>query len=197
MLIRNLRGLIRKAGNTMTLVNDTWAANLNPSPKVHKMYKSLTATAVSGSAVTDTEPYFNKNCPFDMKIVGFEVQCVSVVGSNFNGSGSAMTVTLQSSNEIDVSPAAPTTVVWDTVVTVNASGSVQDTDKMLFEAPGNVSGLLNPSMDQTFVEVPRGGSVRTTLSTQARDAIGAGSTPVDLLAIVHYIPTELKENRYG
>lgn len=181
----------------MSLVTDNWAANLNPTPKVVTMYKTLSATAVSGSAVTDTEAFYTKNCPFSAKIIGFEVQCVSVSGGGFNGSGSALTVALQSSDEVDASPATPTVVSWDTVVTVNASGSVSNTDKMLFQAPSNASGLLNTSMDQTYVAIPKGGSLRATLSAQARDSIGvAGSTPVELLAIVKFVPTALKEQRY-
>ena len=194
----NLLDLIVKRGKTMTLVTDNWASNLNPAPKPRQMYKTLSVTAVSGSAVTDTEAFFTKNCPFPIKIVGFEVQCVSVSGAGFNGSGSAMTVALQSSNEVDTSPTSPTSVVWDTVVTVNASGSAQSTDKMLFSAPGNVSGLLNPSMDQSWVAVPKGGSLRATLSAQARDSIGInGSTPVELLAVVDFIPTDLKTQRHS
>ena len=180
----------------MSLVTDNWASNLNPTPKVLTMYKSLSATAVSGSAVTDTEAFYTKNCPFPVKVLGFEVQCISASGAGFSGSGSALTVTLQSSDEVDASPAAPTAMTWDTVVTVNASGSVSNTDKLLFEAPGNASGLLNPSMDQSFVDVPAGGSLRATLSAQARDSLGAGSTPLELLAVVQYIPTAIKEQRY-
>ena len=181
----------------MTLVQDNWADNLNPTPKPLQMFKTLLATAVSGSAVTDTKSFYTKNCPFAIKVVGFEVQCVSVVGSGFSGSGSNLTVALQSSNEVDTSPSSPTTVVWDTITTVNASGSVSNTDKMLFSAPSNVSGLLNPSMDQSFVAVPKGGSLRATLSAQAHNAILGSSTPVELLAVVDYIPTELKEQRYN
>jgi hypothetical protein len=181
----------------MSLVTDNWATNLNPTPKSFKMYKTLSATAVSGSAVTDTENIYSKDCPFAAKIVDFEVQCVSVSGAGFSGSGSAMTVALQRSDEVDVSPAAPTTVSWDTVVTVDASGSVSDTDKLLFRAPDNASGLLNVSLDQSFVAVPKGGSLRATLSAQAKDAIGAGSTPVELMAIVTLVPTALKGQRYS
>ncbi len=180
----------------MALVTDTWGANLNPAPKTFTMFKTLSATAVSGSAVTDTEAFFTKDCPFAAKVLSFEVQCVSVSGGGFSGSGSALTVALQSSNEVDLSPTAPTTAVWDTIVSVNASGSVSNTDKMLFEAPGNASGLLNPSMDQSFVAVPKGGSLRATLSAQARDSIAAGSTPVELLAIVTCAPTDLEGKRY-
>jgi hypothetical protein len=182
----------------MSLVTDNWAANLNPVPKPGQMYRTLSATAVSGSAVTDTEAFFTKSCPFPIKIVGFEVQAVSMSGGGFSGSGSALTVALQSSNEVDVSPAAPTAVVWDTVVSVDASGSAQSTDKLMFSAPGNVSGLLNPDMDQSFVAVPKGGSLRATLSAQAADALGvAGSTPVELLAVVDFVPTDLKTQRYS
>lgn len=181
----------------MTLVTDNWAGNLNPTPKTLQMFKTLSAIAVSGSAVTATGAFYTKNCPFPIKVVGFEVQCVSVVGSGFSGSGSNLTVALQGSDEIDTSPAAPTAVSWDTIVTVNASGSASDTDKLLFSAPSNVSGLLNPSMDQSYVAVPQGGSLRATLSAQAYDAIGAGSTQVELLAVVDYIPTSLKAQRYN
>lgn len=173
----------------MTLVNDTWGANRNPTPKLFKMYKTLTATAVSGSAVTDTDNFFNKNCPFPVKVIGFEVQCVSVSGAGFSGSGSNLTVALQTSDEIDASPASPTAITWDTAVTIDCSGYVASTDKKLFGAPSNSGEVLNVSLDQTYVAVPKGGSMRATLSAQAHDAIGAGSTPVELLAIVECLPT--------
>ncbi len=181
----------------MTLVVDNWADNLKPAPKTFTMYKTLSVTAVSGSAVTDTEAIFSKNCPFAVKVLSFDVQCVSVSGGGFVGSGSALTVALQSSDEVDASPSSPTAVSWDTIASVDASGSVSNTDKLLWSAPSNVSGLLNPSLDQSFVAVPKGGSLRTTLSAQARDAIGiAGSTPVELLAIVTCVPTSLKDQRF-
>lgn len=181
----------------IVVIPDTWGDNLNPAPKSVKMYKTLSVTAVSGSAATDTGNFFTKDCPFPMQIVGLEIQCVSVSGGGFNGSGSNLTVALQSSNEVDSSPSSPTAVVWDTVVTVDASGSVSNTDKMLFAAPSNASGMLNPSMDQSWVAIPKGGSMRATLSAQARDAIGvSGSTPVELLAIVECVPTALKARRY-
>ena len=182
----------------MTLVTDNFAANENPMPKVFTMYKTLNATAVSGSAVTDTEAIFTKDCPFPVKVLSFDVQCVSVVGSGFSGSGSALTVALQSSNEVDASPAAPTAVVWDTITSVDASGSVSDTDKLLWSAPSNASGLLNPSLDQSFVAVPKGGSLRATLSAQANDAVGVGfSTPVELLAVVTFVPTAWRDQKYS
>ncbi len=183
----------------MALVTDNWSVNLNPSPKSHKMFKTLSATAVSGSAVTDTENYFNKDCPFAMTVVNFEVQCVSVSGAGFNGSGSALTVALQRDTNVDVSPTAPVTPTWsDTLVTVNTSGITASTDKLLLSAPANSGSIVNASLDQSFVDVPRGGSLRATLSAQAADTIGvAGSTPVELRAVISYIPTELKEQRYG
>lgn len=181
----------------MTLVTDNFAVNQNPTPKQLQMFKTLSATAVSGSAVTDTEAFYTKDCPFPIKVVGFEVQSISVSGGGFSGSGSNLTVALQSSDEVDTSPGAPTSVVWDTITTVDASGSAQGTDKMLFSAPGNVSGLLNPSLDQTYVAVPEGGSLRATLSAQARDSIAAGSTPVELLAVVHFIPTAWRDQRFN
>jgi len=178
----------------MTLVTDTWGANRNPSPKPIKMYKTLSVTAVSGSATTDTENYYNKNCPFPIKVLDFEVQCVSVSGAGFSGSGSNLTVALQSSTTKDTSPTQPSSASWNTVVTQDASGSVSSTDKLLLRAPSNASGLFNLSLDQTYVAVPKGGSLRATLSAQAKDAIGvAGSTPVELLAIVTCIPTEVTD----
>lgn len=181
----------------MGLVTDTWGANQNPTPKTIKMYKTLSATAVSGSAVTDTEAIFTKNCPFALKVVAFEVQAVSLVASGFAGSGSNLTVALQTSNEVDVSPAAPTVISWDTAVTVDCSGISSDTDKSLFKAPSNAGDRVNVSLDQTWTAVPKGGSLRTTLSAQANDAVGVGfSTPVELLAIVTCVPTETRDQRY-
>lgn len=176
----------------MGLVTDTWGANRNPTPKTFKMYKSLTATAVSGSAVTDTENIFTKDCPFPVKVVGFEVQAVVLTAADFSGSGSAMTVALQTSNEVDASPATPTTVVWDTAVTVDCSGIASGTDKKLFVAPSNAGDRVDVGLDQTYVEVPKGGSMRTTLSAQAKDAV-SGSSSVELLAIVECIPTLTKD----
>ena len=181
----------------MGLVTDTWGANLNPAGKPFKMYKTLNATAVSGSAVTDTEAIFTKDCPFDVKVVAFEVQVVSLVASGFAGAGAALTVALQTSNEVDDSPTSPTTVVWDNAVSVNVAGSASDTDKLLVSAPSNASGVVNASLDQTWTAVPKGGSLRTTLSAQANNALGVGfSTPVELLAIVTCVPTATRDKRY-
>jgi len=161
------------------------------------MWKRLEATAVSGSAVTDTEAYFNKSCPFAVSIVGFEVFCVSVSGAGFSGSGSALTVALQRSATVDASPTAPASAVWNTVISVDCSGSVSSTDKKLFNAPSNSGDLLDVSLDDTYKAIPQGGSLRVTLSAQAKDAIGvSGSTPINLLAMVECIPTEVKDMRY-
>jgi len=193
--LESLWPYLKERGRSMTLVTDNWATNLNPTPKTFKMYKTLSATAVSGSAVTDTETFYNKNCPFDLKVVDFEVQCVSVSGAGFSGSGSNLTVALQTSTTVDTSPAAPVSASWNTAVTQDASGYVASTDKVLFRAPANSGEVLNVSLDQTYTAVPKGGSMRATLSAQAKDAIGAGSTPVELLAIVTCIPTALKDQR--
>ncbi|KKN70890.1 hypothetical protein LCGC14_0426810 [marine sediment metagenome] len=181
----------------MSLVTDNWATNLNPTPKPFKMWKTLSATAVSGSAVTDTENFFNRNCPFAVNVLGFEVHSVSVSGAGFNGSGSALTVTLQRDAVVDSSPGAPGAADWNTLVSANASGVAASTDKLLFSAPANSGAVINASLDKTYISVPQGGSLRTILSAQARDSIGvAGSTPVELLAIVTCVPTELKDRRY-
>lgn len=183
----------------MTLVTDNWKTNLNPTPKTFKMYKTLSATAVSGTpSVTDTKNFFTKDCPFTVDVIGFEVHSVSVSGGGFSGSGSNFTVALQRDTNVDASPASPVTPTWpDTLVTVDASGYVAGTDKLLFSAPANSGAVLNASLVKTYVEIVKGSSLRATLSVQAADAIGwDGSTPVELLAIVECIPTEIKDQRY-
>jgi len=179
----------------MTLVTDNWGANRNPAPKSFKSYVTLSATAVSGSAVTDTGTFYNKSCPFPIKVIGFEVQAVSVSGAAFNGSGSNLTVALQSSTTVDTSPAAPVSASWDTVVTADCSGIVASTDKQLLRAPSNSGTVVDVGLDQTYTAVPKGGSLRATLSAQAHDAIAEGdvTTPVELLAIVEYVPTEVND----
>jgi hypothetical protein len=180
----------------MTVVTDNWATNLNPAPKPFKMWKTLSATAVSGSAVTDTESFFNRDCPFAVNVIGFEVHSVSVSGDGFSGSGSNLTVALQRDAVVDASPASPGAASWNTLVSVDASGVAASTDKLLFAAPANSGYVINASLDKTYQAVPQGGSLRATLSAQAHDAIGAGSTPVELMAIVTCVPTALKDRRY-
>jgi hypothetical protein len=180
----------------MSLVTDTWGANRNPTPKKLVMYKTLSATAVSGSAVTDTENFYNRNCPFPLQVIGFEVHSVSVSGAGFSGSGSNLTVGLQRDAVVDASPAAPGAATWNTLVSVDASGVAAGTDKLLFSAPSNSGHVINASLDNTYVAVPRGGSLRATLSAQAKDAIGAGSTPVELLAVVTCVPTDKHDQKY-
>jgi len=193
-MLKGTPSALFNGGITMTLVTDNWGANRSPAPKSFTSYVTLSATAVSGSAVTDTETFYNKNCPFAMKIVDFEVQSVSVSGAGFSGSGSNLTVALQSSTTVDTSPAAPVSTSWDTVVTVDCSGSVSSTDKQLFRAPSNSSDKVDVGLDQTYTAVPKGGSLRATLSAQAKDAVGvSGSTEVELLAIVTYVPTEVND----
>lgn len=176
----------------MSLVTDTWGANRNPTPKSFTMYKTLTATAISGSAVSDTASIFNKDCPFPVKVIGFEIQSVVLTAGDFSGSGSAMTVRLQTSDEVDTSPASPTSVVWDTAVTIDCSGIASSTDKRLFAAPANAGDRVDVGLDQTYVAVPKGGSMRATLSAQAKDAVSVSSA-VELLAVVKCVPTAVKD----
>lgn len=182
------------------LVTDNWGANRNPTPKVLTLYKTLSVTAVSGEAVTDTENFYNKDCPFPIKVLGFEVQCISVSGDGFSGAGAALTVALQRDINVDASPTAPVTPTWPhTLVSVNTSGVTASTDKLLFAAPANSGSIVNASIDQSYVAVPKGGSLRATLSAQATDSIGVSpaSTPVELLAIVKYIPTATRDQLYN
>ena len=175
----------------MSLVTDTWGANRNPTPKPFKMYKTLSATAASGVPGTATGAFFTKDCPFAVKVLGFEVQAISVSGGGFVGSGSNLTVTLQSSVTVDASPAAPISPAWLNVVSVDTSGVTASTDKMLLNAPANSGSVVNASLDQSNVAVPKGGSLRATLSATSADAVA--STPVELLAIVECVPTETKD----
>lgn len=182
----------------MILVTDTWGTNLNPAPKTFKMYKTLSATAVSGESVGDTGNMFTKDCPFPVDIIGVEVHAVSISGGGFNGAGSALTIAVQSSDEVDTSPASPTSVGWDSVATNNSAGTLDNQpNKLLWSAPSNVSGVQNVSMNKDNVSIPKGGSLRTTLACQAENAIGvSGSTPVEFLVIVECVPTVTRDQRY-
>jgi len=173
----------------MPLVPDSWSTDLNPSPKTFKIAKVLNAVAVaSGAAVTDTENFFTKDCPFDVEVVGVQGVMRTVVTSGIGASG-AVTVIVQSSQEVDASPAAPTTPTWDTLVSsVECSGVA--VDGLCFDAPGDGTNTL----DQTNVAVPEGASLRATLSN-TQDSPGASGT-VEILVIAECRPIEVKDRRY-
>ena len=176
----------------MTLVADTWGSNLNPVPKTFKMAQVLTATpSVSGTAVTATANFFTKNCPFNVEVVGVKAVAQVLTPAHFNGAGGAVSVIVQRSDEVDTSPATPATAGWDTLVS-SVSCKDKSTDEQCFDAPGDGTNTL----DQTYVSIPKGGSLRATLSAQVENTyVGSGST-VTILVIVECRPTNLHEQRY-
>lgn len=176
----------------MSLVTDNWADNLNPAPKTFKMTEVLSATATaSGVAVTDTESFFTKNCPFATEVVSVQAVMRTITTSGIGASG-AVTVIVQASQEVDASPSAPTAVVWDTLVaSVECSGVA--VDGQCFDAPGDGTNTL----DQTYVAVPEGGSLRATLSNrQDSPGVAGANGEVEVLVIAECRPTELKDRRY-
>jgi len=176
----------------MSLVTDTWGINLNPPPKTFTVAKVLSATAMaSGTAVTDTKNFFNKDCPFPVEVVGVQGVMRDITASGIGASGS-VTVTVQASQEVDVSPAAPTTPTWDTLMSaVQCSGVA--VDGRCFDAPADGTNTL----DQTYVAVPEGGSLRATLSNkQDSPGIAGANGAVEILVIAEFRPTRLKEQRY-
>lgn len=176
----------------MALVPDTWGANLNPSPKTFKIAKVLSATpSTSGAALTDTQNIFMKNCPFALEVVGVQAVMRTITAASHDGAGGAVTVLVQSSQEVDTSPGAPTTPVWDTLVaSVECRGDA--VDALCLDAPGDGTTVL----DQSVVAIPEGGSLRATLSAQVEDAHSPADSPVAILLIVECRPTELKHQRY-
>ncbi len=176
----------------MSLVTDNWESNLNPSPKTFSIAKVLSATAAtSGLAVTDTQNFFNKDCPFPVEVVGVQAVMRTITTSGHNGAGGAVSLTTQMSHEVDASPAAPSTSVWHTLV---ASDDIKGdaVDAQCFDAPGDGSKTL----DQTYVAIPQGGSVRATLSAQVEDAWAHDPIEVEVLVIATFRPTAIKDRRY-
>lgn len=176
----------------MSLVTDNWAANLNPAPKTFKIAKVLSATPnTSGSAVTDTVNFFNKDCPFDLEVVGVQAVMRTITTASHDGTGGAVTLIAQASQEVDVSPGAPTTPVWDTLV-ASEECRADAVDALCLDAPGDDVNVL----DQTYVAIPQGGSLRVTLSAQVEDAHSPADSLVEILVIVECRPTEVKDQRY-
>lgn len=176
----------------MSLVTDNWATNLNPSPKTFKIAKVVSATpTTSGAAVTDTENFFNKDCPFALEVVGVQAVMRTITTASHDGTGGSVTIITQASQEVDASPAAPTTPAWDTLV-ASEECKADAVDALCLDAPGDGSNVL----DQTYVAIPEGGSLRTTLSAQVEDAYGGAGSLVEILVIVECRPTEIKDRRY-
>lgn len=176
----------------VNLITDTFGTNSNPPSKTFKMVKTLSATpTTSGAAVTDTENFFNKDCPFPIEVISVVAVVQSLTTADFNGTGGAVSIIVQRSDEVDASPAAPTTPGWDTLL---ASASIKDkaTDALAVAAPGDGTHVL----DQTYVAVPKGGSLRATLSAQVEDTYASTGSLVTVLVIVECRPTGLKEKLY-
>jgi len=176
----------------MALVTDNLATNLNPAPKTFKIAKILSAIpTTSGTAVTDTESFFNKNCPFPVEVVGVQAVMRGITNADFNGTGGAVGVITQVSQEVDVSPAPPTTPVWDTLVASVECKAVVG-DGRCFDAPADGTNVL----DQTFVAIPRGGSMRCTLSAQVENTYAGSGSEVEILVIAEFRPTDPKDQLY-
>ena len=176
----------------MGLVTDNLATNLNPAPKTFKIAKVLSATpTTSGVAVTDTENFFNKDCPFACEVVGVQAVMRTITTADFNGTGGAIGVAVQASQEVDASPAAPTTPTWDTLV-ASEECKADAVDALCFDAPGDGTKTL----DQTYVAIPKGGSLRATLSAQVENTYSGDGSLVEILVIAELRPTELKDRRY-
>lgn len=176
----------------MALVTDTLGANRNPPVKGITLAKVLSATpTTSGAALTDTENFFLKDCPFALDVLSVKAVCRSLTTANFDGTGGAVSVVVQSSDEVNTSPAAPTTITWDTLLT---STSIKDkaTDAVAFTAPGDGTNVL----DQTYASIPKGGSLRATLSAQVEDAYSGSGSAVEVLLIVECVPTDVKAKKY-
>lgn len=176
----------------MTLVTDNWAGNLNPPSKTFKIAKVFSATpTTSGTAVTDTVNFFDKDCPFDVEVIGIQAVMRTITTANFNGTGGAVGVTVQSSNEVDTSPSPPTTPSWDTLVS-SVDVKAVAVDALAFDAPGDGTNVL----DQTYVAVPEGGSLRATLNAQVENTYSGAGSLVEILIIAECRPTDTKDRRY-
>jgi len=180
-------------GKIMTLVNDTWSANLSPAPKTFKIAKVLSSEVItSGAAVTVTANFFVKDCPFDVEVVGVMAIMRAITVADFDGANAALGVIIHNSDEVDASPTTPpTTVVWDTLV-ASVDCKAIAADALCFDAPGDSTNVL----DQTHIDIPKGGSMRAQMSAQADDDEAAYADKVEILVIAEFRPTNLKERRY-
>lgn len=176
----------------MALVTDNWAANLNPPPKTFKIAKVMSATpSISDAAITDTQNFFNKDCPFDVEVVGVQAVMRTITTASHDGTGGAVTLIVQSSQTVDVSPTAPPSPVWDTLV-ASEECRADAVDALCLDAPGDDVNVL----DQTNVAIPKGGSLRVTLSAQVEDNHAPADSLVEILVIIECRPTEITDQRY-
>jgi len=163
-----------------------------PAPKTFTIAKVLSATpTTSGVAVTDTENFFNKNCPMNVEVVRVQGVMRSITSADFNGSGAAVGLVTQVSQEVDTSPSPPTTPTWDTLVSSVDCKAITD-DGLCFDAPGDGTNVL----DQTYVAIPKGGSMRCTLSAQVENAYSGDGSEVEILVLAEFRPTDVKDRRY-
>lgn len=170
------------------LVTDTWAANLQPKISSRRIAKILTATpTTSGIAITHTVNFFNKNCPFAGKILNVKAIAKNLTVADFNGTGGAINIIVQTSDEVDTSPNAPTTPSWDTLVST-VSCKDKATDSLCFNAPGDGTNVI----DQTHHTIPAGGSLKATLTAQVENTYSGDGSPIEILVIVEYLPTDVK-----
>ena len=170
------------------VIADTWATNLQPKLKALKLFKLLSATPTTpGEAVTGTVYVFNKNCPFAGRIVGVRAISKSLTTADFNGAGGSVSLTVQTSDEIDVSPGPPTTPVWDTLIPA-VSCKDKASDSICLDAPWDGANLI----DQSYNTIPCGGSMKATLTAQVENGYSGDGSLIEILIIVEYLPTDVR-----
>lgn len=176
----------------MGLVTDNSSTNHNPPPKTFKRAVVLSATPTSsGVAITDTKNFFVKNCPFNVEVVSVQGIMRTITTADFNGTGGAIGITVQNSDEVDASPAPPTTPTWDTLMSSVECKAVA-VDGQCFNAPDDGTNTL----DQTHIDIPRGGSMRATMSAQVEDTYAGTGSEVEVLVIAEFRPTDIKDRIY-
>lgn len=192
--IRGFFMLITGAGeeseetDTSNLVTDTWADNLKLRLQPRKIIKTLTVTpTTSGTPVSQTAYFFNKNCPYNGRVLRIKAIAKSLTTADFNGTGGAVNITVQRSDEVDSSPNPPTTPSWDTLLE-STSCKDKSTDELCLDAP--YDGIN--TIDQTYHTVSAGGSLRATLTAQVENTYSGDGSTVEILLIIEYLPTDVK-----
>jgi hypothetical protein len=187
LLITGTTGEAAEEVDTSHLVTDTWADNLRLNLQPRTITKTLTVTpTTSGSAITQTVYFFNKNCPFNGKVLGIKAVARSLTAADFDGTGGAVSIGVQRSDEVDSSPSSPTTPSWDTLLSaVSCVG--KSTDNLCFKAPGDGTNRI----DQTYHTIPKGGSLRATLIAQVENTYSGDGSTVTIDVSIEYLPTDV------
>lgn len=171
----------------MGLVTDNFGANYNHTPKTFTKSIILTATpTASGIAVTDTKNFFTKNCPFKVEVVDVIGVMRETTLADFNGTGGSITVILQTSDEVDTSPSPPTTPTWDTLMSAVQCKTV------------DVDGrpISGPDLDQDYICIPKGGSMRATMSARVENTYSGDGSTVEMILTARFRPIDFRDMKY-